>query len=90
MDELNDQRQQRLKKLETLRGFGVEPYGRRFHVKDRAGLLIRAHGKKPKEVLEKEQIQCTLAGRLVVAWEWLPDRWHETMRWRALRGGSHE
>jgi lysyl-tRNA synthetase class 2 len=65
MDELNDQRQQRLKKLETLRGLGVEPYGRRFEVKDRAGQLIRTHGKKPKDLLETEQIRCTLAGRIV-------------------------
>jgi lysyl-tRNA synthetase, class II len=61
----NDQRQQRLKKLETLKGMGVAPYGTRFEFKDRAGELTRRHGSKPKTVLEQEQIACTLAGRIV-------------------------
>ena len=61
----NDQRQQRLKKLETLKGMGVAPYGTRFEVKDRAGDLTRRHGDKPKATLEQDQIACTLAGRIV-------------------------
>ncbi len=61
----NDQRQQRLKKLETLKGMGVAPYGARFEVKDRAGDLVRRDGEKSKETLEREQIACTLAGRIV-------------------------
>ena len=65
MDEINDQRQQRLKKLDTLRERGVSPYGSRFDFKDRAGELIRKHGDKPKEALEGEAIACTLAGRIV-------------------------
>src|SRR5687768_940245 len=65
MDELNDQRQQRIKKLETLRDLGVAPYGTRFEVKDRAGQLVRLHGEKNKDVLAQEQISCTLAGRIV-------------------------
>ena len=65
MDELNDQRQQRIKKLEALRGMGIHPYGTRFVVTDRAGQLIRLHGQKAKDVLEREQIGCTIAGRIV-------------------------
>ncbi len=65
MDELNDQRQQRLKKLDTLRAMGIAPYGARFDAKDRAGALICAHGQKSKEVLEQARIACTLAGRIV-------------------------
>lgn len=65
MDELNEQRQQRIKKLEQLRAAGVAPYGGRFEVKDRAGRLIALHGEKPKEVLEQEKIACTFAGRVV-------------------------
>jgi lysyl-tRNA synthetase, class II len=65
MDELNEQRQQRIKKLDHLRQAGVAPYGARFEVKDRAGLLIKLHGEKPKEVLEQEKIPCTIAGRVV-------------------------
>ena len=61
----NDQRQQRLKKLDTLKAMGVAPYGARFEVKDRAGDLVHRHGNKPKTALEQEQIACTLAGRIV-------------------------
>ncbi|MCS6897162.1 MAG: OB-fold nucleic acid binding domain-containing protein, partial [Nitrospira sp.] len=65
MDELNEQRQQRIKKLDYLRRAGISPYGSRFEVKDRAGQLIKLHGEKPKEVLEQEHISCTIAGRIV-------------------------
>lgn len=65
MDELNEQRQQRIKKLEQLRETGVTPYGTRFEVKDRAGQLIKLHGEKTRETLEQENIPCTMAGRVV-------------------------
>lgn len=65
MDELNEQRQQRIKKLDLLRGAGVAPYGTRFEVRDRTGELLRLHGEKPKETLDQENISCTLAGRVV-------------------------
>jgi len=65
MDEHNEQRQQRIKKLDHLREAGVAPYGTRFEVKDRAGQLIKLHGEKTKEVLEQEKISCTFAGRVV-------------------------
>jgi lysyl-tRNA synthetase class 2 len=65
MDELNDQRQQRIKKLDTLREAGVSPYGARFDVTDRAGALVQAHGKKSKEQLEQDKIACRIAGRVV-------------------------
>jgi lysyl-tRNA synthetase class 2 len=65
MEELNEQRQQRIKKLDHLREAGVAPYGTRFEVKDRAGQLIKLHGEKTKETLEQEKIPCTIAGRVV-------------------------
>ena len=65
MDEANEQRQQRIKKLDLLREAGVAPYGARFEVKDRAGALISLHGDKTKEVLEQEKVSCTIAGRIV-------------------------
>ena len=65
MDELNEQQQQRIKKLDALREAGVAPYGTRFEVKDRAGQLIKLHAEKTKEVLEEEKISCTIAGRIV-------------------------
>ncbi|MDR4472050.1 MAG: hypothetical protein MRJ92_05150 [Nitrospira sp.] len=64
MDELNDQRQQRIKKLDQLRQLGVAPYGTRFEIKDRAGQLVRLHGEKTKDTLEQEQISCTIAAGL--------------------------
>jgi lysyl-tRNA synthetase, class II len=65
MDELNDQRLQRIKKLDTLRALGIQPHGSRFEIKDRAGQLVRLHGEKTKDTLEQEKISCTLAGRIV-------------------------
>ena len=65
MDELNDQRQQRIKKLDTLRALDVQPHGSRFEVKDRAGQLVRLHGEKTKDTLEQDKVPCTLAGRIV-------------------------
>jgi len=65
MDELNEQRQQRIKKLEQLREAGVAPYGTRFEVKDRAGQLTKLHGEKTKEILEQEKVPCTIAGRVI-------------------------
>ena len=65
MDELNEQRQQRIKKLELLREVGVAPYGSRFEVKDRAGQLLMLNGEKTKETLEQEKVSCTVAGRVV-------------------------
>jgi lysyl-tRNA synthetase, class II len=65
MDEANEQRQQRIKKLDQLRAAGVPPYGTRFDAKDRASELIKLHGQKTKETLESEKIACTVAGRVV-------------------------
>ncbi|MGQ0666627.1 MAG: lysine--tRNA ligase [Nitrospiraceae bacterium] len=65
MDEPNEQRSQRISKLDALREAGVSPYGTRFEVKDRAGQLIRLHGEKTREILAQEKISCTFAGRVV-------------------------
>ena len=65
MDEANEQRQQRIKKLDQLRAAGVPPYGTRFDAKHRVSDLIKLHGQKRKETLESEKIACTIAGRVV-------------------------
>ncbi len=65
MDDSNEQRDQRIQKLEALKALGVQPYGSRFQVSARAGDLIRAHGAKSKDVLQREEIACTIAGRIV-------------------------
>ncbi len=65
MDELNDQQQQRIKKLDALRELGVQPYGTKFDAADRAGRLTQFHGEKSKEALETERVACRIAGRIV-------------------------
>jgi lysyl-tRNA synthetase, class II len=65
MDELNDQQQQRIKKLDALRELGVQPYGTKFDATDRAGRLTQLHGEKSKEALEAERVACRIAGRIV-------------------------
>ncbi len=65
MDEQNEQRQQRIQKLDALRQLGIAPYGTRFEIKDRAGHLIQTHGAKTKDALSEEKISCTFAGRIV-------------------------
>src|SRR5216117_759856 len=69
MDELNDQIAQRLKKLDQLRRLGIDPFGGKFDVQDRAGDLIARHGTATKEALEQKPITTTLAGR-VTALRW--------------------
>ena len=64
MEELNDQIQQRRKKLDLLRGMGINPFGGRFEAKDRAGDLIARHGTATKETLEQTPVSATLAGRI--------------------------
>ncbi|TAL10782.1 MAG: lysine--tRNA ligase [Nitrospirae bacterium] len=64
MEDLNDQIQQRIKKLDLLRGLGINPFGGRFETKDRAGDLIAAHGARTKESLEQNPVFATLAGRI--------------------------
>ena len=66
MEDLNDQIQQRLKKLDLLRGMGINPFGDRFEAADRAGALIAAHDSSTKESLEQNPVSVTLAGRITV------------------------
>lgn len=65
MDELNDQRQQRIKKLEVLRGLGIQPHGSRFAAQDHVGEVLHRYGNQSKESLEQEKVAVTLAGRIV-------------------------
>ena len=66
MEDLNDQIQQRLKKLDLLRGMGINPFGDRFEAADRAGDLIAAHGSRTREALEQHPVPVTLAGRITI------------------------
>ena len=64
MDDLNDQIAQRLKKLDRLRSLGIDPFGGKFPVTDRAGDLIARYGTAFKEALEQNPVNATLAGRV--------------------------
>jgi lysyl-tRNA synthetase class 2 len=64
MEEPNDQIQQRLKKLDLLRGMGINPFGGRFEATDRAGDVIARHGTATKDALEQSPVSATLAGRI--------------------------
>ncbi len=65
MDESNEQRSQRIQKLDVLRAMGVQPYGTRFETTHRVEGLLAAHGTKTNDELEQEAIDCRLAGRIV-------------------------
>ena len=65
MDELNDQRHQRVEKLCTLQELGVRPYGTRFDASHSLKQLLITYGTHPKEKLEDAPISCRVAGRLV-------------------------
>ncbi len=72
MEELNDQIQQRLKKLEELRAIGVQPYGGRFPARPAGGAvqhktkaLREQYEATRSEDLEQHKVHCVLAGRIM-------------------------
>ncbi len=65
MLEENELIQVRKKKLEDLRALGINPYGRRYEAKDKAGEIHANFGEKTKEELEGEKVHVNAAGRIV-------------------------
>src|SRR5262245_37979085 len=65
MQEINDQIQQRLKKLEELRAMGINPYGQRFDPTASAKSLNDQHQSETAEELEKNKKNYSVAGRLL-------------------------
>jgi len=65
MEDINEQRTQRIQKLETLRAMGIQPYGTRFDETHQIQPLVNSHGSKTKEELEQDKIECRIAGRIV-------------------------
>ena len=65
MEELNEQRLQRIQKLSTLKDMGVQPYGTRFNVTHDIEPLLAAHNGKTKGELDEHKIKCCIAGRIV-------------------------
>jgi lysyl-tRNA synthetase class 2 len=65
MNDKNDQKQQRLLKLQALKALGIDPYGQRFEVSHTAKALIERYGSLKAQDLEAEPIACRLAGRIM-------------------------
>ncbi|KAF0146190.1 MAG: lysyl-tRNA synthetase class II [Nitrospirae bacterium] len=65
MEEINDQIEQRIKKLEELKAMGVEPFGGVFDAKDHAAELLNKYEAHTKEALEASPALCVIAGRIV-------------------------
>ena len=64
-DDLNDQRIQRLQKLETLRSMGVPPYGTRFEGTQPIARVVAAYGSTSQDELAHRRVTCRVAGRIV-------------------------
>jgi lysyl-tRNA synthetase class 2 len=65
MNEVNELIQERVKKLKKLRDKGIDPYGGPFDVKHKVVDILKRYGTKDKEELEREKINCTVAGRII-------------------------
>ncbi|HTG00029.1 MAG TPA: lysine--tRNA ligase [Nitrospirota bacterium] len=65
MEDYNDLIQQRFKKLAEIAETGVKPYAGKFEVTTSSQVLLDDYGPASKEVLEKERIEATVAGRIV-------------------------
>lgn len=65
MEELNEQIEQRLKKLDELKKAGIEPFGGPFELTHHASDILDRYGKTSKEELAANPVACTIAGRIV-------------------------
>ena len=65
MEEENKLIEERREKLKALRAGGIA-YPNDFRRADLAGNLLKLHGEKTKEALEKEKIPASVAGRMVL------------------------
>jgi hypothetical protein len=65
MDDINEQIEQRLKKLNELKLAGIEPFGGHFEVTHHASEILNTYGETSKEVLETQPVTFVIAGRIV-------------------------
>ena len=65
MEEVNEQIEQRLKKLDELKQAGIEPFGGRFEVSNHTSDILTKYGETPKEDLESTSVSFVIAGRIV-------------------------
>lgn len=64
-EEINELIQSRIKKLNELKELGIKPFGEPFEVEDYASELMGKYGSSLKETIESENIECSMAGRIV-------------------------
>jgi lysyl-tRNA synthetase class II len=65
MDELNEQQQQRLEKIQVLQDKGLRPFGTSFSTTHALDTILQAYSALPKEELEATPISCKVAGRII-------------------------
>lgn len=65
MEEINEQIEQRLKKLDELKQAGIEPFGGPFEVTHHASEILNAYGEASKEDLQAHPVTFVIAGRIV-------------------------
>jgi len=65
MDELNEQQQQRLEKLQILQDKGLRPFGTSFSTTHTLDTIAQTYSSLSKEELEATPIACTVAGRIM-------------------------
>jgi lysyl-tRNA synthetase class 2 len=65
MDDMNEQIEQRLKKLNDLKLAGIEPFGGPFEVTHHAAEILKTYGETSKEDLEAQPVTFVIAGRIV-------------------------
>ncbi|NTU42823.1 MAG: lysine--tRNA ligase [Nitrospirales bacterium] len=65
MEEINELVEQRLKKLEELRGMGIDPYNGRFAPESKAADIHAQYNEATKEELEAGDNRTSAAGRIV-------------------------
>ncbi|HXX56415.1 MAG TPA: lysine--tRNA ligase [Thermodesulfovibrionales bacterium] len=65
MLEINEQIEQRLKKLREFQEAGIEPFGGSFEADSHASEILSRYDKLSKEELEAIPVVCSIAGRIV-------------------------
>ena len=65
MDELHEQRQQRVDKLGNLQEKGIRPFGTRFPVSHTLEDILASFSSRTKEELEQSPSPCQVAGRII-------------------------
>jgi len=66
MEEIHEQKQQRIQKLEALKSFGIDPYGEPFETDTHSEEVLSKYSDLDRESLESQKIPVTLAGRIIM------------------------